>query len=399
MVWSLEMDGGFAVGGDPSRRLTPNFRLREFTRADGTVRVHRELVSAVQILREQFASSITVADTDADGLGATVTGSPRARLMARAQALVDHGLFATAHSHDNGVHLRIPNPEQLPAISLEQALETAFSVTAGFETSGDRFQQVTGNFDGAGLSFGPAQWNFKSETLVDLFRKFEQTDAEALRAAFTDPDDPDNPDDYAEWQQVMTLPVAAQIEWASGISTGGGNHDVVEPWKSYFRAVGRVRAFRAVMVEQALRKYGAKMLREVRYLQSLAPHISIDHLRCMCALYDLVIQQGSLARAKERIEARVAAERPADQFALVAIAVEERGMKANAPWRADCVSRRLGILGGFPYPVDGSQRANINFYKLRDVCIRDAKTLMDSDVSTQLATVSEALASGQSILA
>ena len=62
---------------------------------------------------------------------------------------------------------------QLPPIDLEQALETAFSVTSAFETAGDKFQQVTGNFDGAGLSFGPAQVNFGTGTLVPLFRAFK----------------------------------------------------------------------------------------------------------------------------------------------------------------------------------------------------------------------------------
>jgi ribonucleoside-diphosphate reductase beta chain len=37
-------------------------------------------------------------------------------------------------------------------------------VTAGFETSGDPYLQVPGNFDGAGLSFGPLQANFKTGT-------------------------------------------------------------------------------------------------------------------------------------------------------------------------------------------------------------------------------------------
>ena len=153
------------------------------------------------------------------------------------------------------------------------------------------------------------------------------------------------------------------------------------------------------MVEQALRKYGAKLLDAIRYLQGLAPGIEINHLRCMCSLYDLVIQQGSLGRASTEIERRVAAERPGDQFELVGIAVEERGRKASAAWRSDCVSRRLGILRGVPTTVDGRQRANINFYMLRDVCIQGARELLDSDVSEQLARVSQAIAAGDSTLA
>lgn len=393
MVWAIEMDGELVVGGDPGRRLTPNFRLREFQRKSGGVRVHRELVSVLQILRDRHGRSVEIVDTDPDGLGATIEAAPRDALRRSADTLAGAGLFAAVAQRDDGVHVRVPDPQSLPEIDLEQALETAFSVTAGFETSGDRFQQITGNFDGAGLSFGPAQWNFASGTLVPLFERFAARDEGALQAAFADPDD------YAEWQRVLALPEAQQIAWATGISTGRGNHDVIAPWKGYFQATGRVEAFRAIMVEQALRKYGARMLKEIEYLEGLAPGVRIDHLRCVCALYDLVIQQGSLRRASDEIEARVRAERPNDQFALVHIAVEERGRKANPEWRNDCVSRRLGILDGFPHPVGGRQRANIHFYMLRDVCIRDAAALRRADVSEQLANVSQALASGGSLLA
>ena len=119
----------------------------------------------------------------------------------------------------------------------------------------------------------------------------------------------------------------------------------------------------------------------------------------MCSLYDLVIQQGSLNRARQAIETRVKQENPQDQFQLVGIAVEERGRKANPRWRADCVSRRLGILHGVPETVEGHQRANIYFYMLRDVRIRGAQALMTADVSDQLARVSQAIASGGTLLA
>ncbi len=393
MVWSVEWNKGFIVGGDGNRRLTPNFRLKEFRSRTGKIFVHRELVSALQLLRERFGKSISVRKTDDDGLGAVLAGHSVTELLAAAERVKAHHLFDEVGQQGDEVHVRIPNPKRLPEIELEQALETAFSVTSGFETSGDRFQQVTGNFDGAGISFGPVQWNFKSKTLPPLFGKFKDTDETALRACFTDEID------YEEWLKVLDLPVDQQIDWANNISTGRGGHDVVQPWKGYLQAVGRVEQFRAIMVEQALRKYGRRLLEAVKYLQGLKPGVEIDHLRCLCSLYDLVIQQGSLNRARQAIETRVKQENPQDQFELVGIAVEERGRKANPRWRADCVSRRLGILHGVPETVEGHQRANIYFYMLRDVRIRGAQALMTADVSDQLARVSQAIASGGTLLA
>jgi hypothetical protein len=393
MVWNVTWDKGFIVGGDGNRRLTPNFRLKEFQSESGSVRVHRELVSALQMLRARFGRSISVSKTDDDGLGAKLAGHSVTELLAAADRVMAHHLFDHVVQQGDEVHVRIPNPDRLPEIELEQALETAFSVTSGFETSGDRFQQVTGNFDGAGISFGPVQWNFKSKTLAPLFRKFEETDESALRACFTDEID------YEDWLKVLNLPVDQQIEWANNISTGRGGHDVVQPWKGYLQAVGRVEKFRTIMVEQALRKYGARLLEAVKYLQGLKPGIEIDHLRCLCSLYDLVIQQGSLNKARQAIETRVKQENPQDQFQLVGIAVEERGRKANRRWQADCVSRRLGILHGVPETVEDHQRANLYFYLLRDVRIRGAQELMTADVSDQLVRVSEALASQDTLLA
>jgi len=392
-MWSVDWDGGFVVGGDGNRRLTPSFRLKEFRKPDGTVRVHRELVSALQLLRDRFGRSIAVRRTEPDGLGAVVSGEPIALLRDTANRFNAQGLFASVGPHSDGVAVRIPPIEQLSSIDLDQALETAFSVTSAFETAGDKFQQVTGNFDGAGMSFGPAQVNFGTGTLVPLFRKFQSADEAALRNCFSDDDD------YDDWLRVMALPAASQVAWANSVTTGRGGHDVVEPWKGYFQAVGRVGRFREIMVETILHDYGARTARAINALQRLRPEIRIDHLRCICSLYDLVVQQGSLDKAWSTIEARVTRENPQNQFELTHIAVEERGRRAAQQWQADAISRRLGILKGVPETVDDRQRANINFYMLRDVHVRSTADLLSGDVAVQLARVSQAVAAGSSLLA
>jgi hypothetical protein len=112
-----------------------------------------------------------------------------------------------------------------------------------------------------------------------------------------------------------------------------------------------------------------------------------------------VVQQGSLDKAWASIAERVGRENPQDQFALIGIAVEERGRKASPEWRDDACSRRLGILKGVPETVGERQRANINFYMLRDVRIRNASELTRGDVSDEFARVSQALGTGKTLLA
>jgi hypothetical protein len=392
MFWLVNWDGGFVVGGEGNQRLTPSFRLKEFQRAGGAVRVHREVVSALQIVRDRLGKSVSIAGVDDDGLGATVSGQPVPDLVKAARAARSGKLFESIEEKDGKVHVRIPDPSVVPEIDLAQALETAFLVTSAFETAGDKFQQITGNFDGAGLSFGPAQMNFKSGTLQSLFAQFQQADEAALRGCFTDPDD------YAEWLTVLHLPTAAkQISWSDTISTGRRNSEVNDPWKGYFQAVGRVEKFRIIMVESTMREYGAKLLNAVGYLQSLRPHVPIDHLRCVCSLWDLVIQQGSLDKAKTAIEARVHREQPTDQFHLVRIGVEERGKTASAEFQNDCVSRRVGVLNGVPETVGDRQRANIQFYLLRDARVRGAADVAKLDVASELARASAAVATGNEV--
>ena len=90
MVWNVTWDKGFIVGGDGNRRLTPNFRLKEFQSESGSVRVHRELVSALQMLRERFGKSISVSKTDDDGLGVKLAGHSVTELLAAADRVKAH---------------------------------------------------------------------------------------------------------------------------------------------------------------------------------------------------------------------------------------------------------------------------------------------------------------------
>ena len=403
MAWTADWDGDFLVGGDKGLRLTPNFKLREFKDEQGKVRAHRELVATLQLLRDRFKQSISVRGTDEDGLGATVSSTSNTQLFEAALAIKRLNFLETVEESPGGVRVRIADPGTTVEVDLEQALMTAFSVTAAFETVGNPFKQITGNFDGAGLSFGPSQWNFKSGTLVPLFKRFMEEDFELLKSCFVREGDED---DFEELMDVFdNRPRAEQIDWGNSISATDSLAHVIEPWKGYFRSVGDHELFRSIMVEESLRKYGALTLKEIKYLQSLAPEVQIDHLRAFCALYDLVIQQGGLDRGstKSNIEKRVREEQPKDQLELVRIAVEERGRSANSEWRADAVSRRKGVLAGVPFTATETgktrQRANMNFYMLRNVHIRDAKALMNSDVTEQLREVSRAIAQGKSLTA
>lgn len=366
----IKYENDYIVGGPASTWVTPNFQLSEYFDAQGKIRVHRELVAAVQVLRSALGRGVDITSVaPAQGLGDGLAGrfvwvksGSAAELAAAATRLIKDGWFARIEVRGDEVYLEMPDPDHLPPVVAESALGLAITVTAKFETSGDPYQQVTGNFDGAGLSFGPLQVNFKTGTLQELFKRFRARDEGALQKCFGPL--------WPEWQRVLALPSRAkQVAWADGLSRGPRKADFDPAWTTALQAVGRTAAFRDEMLRYAYDTYGRKLIVALAWLKGVRP-IQISNLRCLAALYDLCVQQGSLDKAHDAIRGRIAREDPRTEFDLVRIAVEERGRTAASAWRADCISRRLCILMREPVQVTEAgktaERSNPSLYLLRN---------------------------------
>lgn len=370
MAKGLKYENDTLIGGPARVWVTPNFMLSEYAGADGRVRIHRELVASVQVLRNALGAALGIAGVaPAGGLGRGLEGrfvwlkaDDMARLESAARQLMKDGHFIRVEPRGQQLYVEMPDPAKLPAMAPEKALDWAIAVTAGFETSGDPYLQVTGNFDGAGLSFGPLQVNFKTGTLQELFRRFQARDELRLRACFGPL--------WPEWQRVLRLPSRAQqVAWADALSRGPRKADFEPRWKAVLQAVGAEPAFRAEMLRYAYDTYGRKLIVALAWLRGLTP-LRIGNFRCLAALYDLCVQQGSLDKAHDAIRRRVLREQPRDEFHLTRIAVEERGRTASPQWRADCISRRLCILEREPIKVleagQAAERDNPNLYLLRN---------------------------------
>ncbi|MEW8507738.1 MAG: hypothetical protein AB2598_13635 [Candidatus Thiodiazotropha sp.] len=374
MVGSLQLENDFIIGGRPNTRLTPNFLLKEFTRANGRVYVHRELVAGLQILRDNLSTAVDVDprrprldNPDNEGLSLMISAADLTKLESESSKLMRQGYFSRCEPVDNQLYVAMHDPARLPLLSPEIAFDCGVKVTAAFETSGDPYQQVTGNFDKAGLSFGPIQCNLKTGTLQELFHYFRGEDESRLRRCFADAHD------YATFFKLIDGSRKRAVDWADGLSLGADKHGFAQPWKGYLQAVGREPVFRRVMLRYAYDRYGKLLMAALAFLHGVSP-VKIRNLRCLAALYDMGVQQESLQKAHAAIKRRVAEERPEDEFALTRIAVEERARKASPRWRADCLSRRLCILDRNPVSVslDGqrARRSNRSSYLLRDSGVR-----------------------------
>ena len=381
MANSIDIENDFIVGGTPDAQLTPNFRLKEFLQPNGKIFVHRELIAGLQLLRESLDASISIAKAKppssfnpaADGRAILVSAKDPKALLQKAIQLEKSGYFQRVEESGDQLYLEIPDPDNLPSISPQLAFDCGVRVTAAFETSGDPFQQVTGNFDEAGLSFGPIQCNLKSGTLQELFRRMRGEDAPRLRRCF------ENEADYLTFWRILDGSRSAAVQWADQLSTGRYKHSFSQPWTGYLQAVGRDTLFRKVMLRYAYDKYGKLLMSALAFARGISP-IRIDNLRCLAALYDMGVQQGSLHKAHSQIIRRVQTEKPQDQFALTRILVEERAKKASPRWRADCLSRRLSILERQPVSVtmngQQSRRSNPCSYLLRNCPVRSLENYL-----------------------
>jgi hypothetical protein len=375
-------DNDFIVDGSAKSRLTPNFKVKEFFDREGKIHIHRELVAALQILRDRMGTAVTIqqlepaASLNPGAKGrCIVVGSTDAEKLAKAGRKLNRDKYVSRVAAANGdLYLEIPDSAAMPPIKPETAFDLGMQVTAAYETSGDPYQQVTGNFDGAGLSFGPIQCNLGTGTLQELFRRFRGENEPLLRICFKDDDL-----DYRAFWKVLDGSRAKAVRWADGLSTGSSKHGLSQPWRGYLQAVGREEVFRGVMLRYAYDKYGKVLLSTISFMKGISP-VAVKNLRCLAALYDMGVQQGGFEKARSEIITRVFNEQPTDEFALTRIVLEERAKKANKRWRADCLSRRLGILDREPVRVSlnghVSRRTNRRIYLLRNSPVGDVDAFL-----------------------
>lgn len=347
----FRFEGRCLAGENPKElnpKVTPDFFLREFIRRDKTFFIHPSLILTLQSIRYLVGQEVKVAHVDEGkqgtrGFCASVRCGNLSELKRVCSMLLNQGALSKLTPGKDSIFLEA-RPSPTETISLEEALDVAFHVNSGYETSGDPFQQVTGNFNGAGLSFGPSQVNFKTGTLVQLFRRLEKVSRDILVGCFS------ARAHWDEWRGLWDKPVEEQILWGDQHSAGRGKREVKDPWRGYLKRVGQVVEFRQEMVAFSKETYGSQLREALKWLRTVGPH-PITDLRCFCALFDLCTQQESLDKAQAQIKARIEKEKPKNQREVVQIACEERARTADAPWQAACLSRCLGILYGAPVPA------------------------------------------------
>ncbi|KLJ01983.1 hypothetical protein WQ56_03805 [Luteimonas sp. FCS-9] len=247
---------------------------------------------------------------------------------------------------------------------LKAAQEIALRVSGGYEGRANLdYHALADDFDGQGTSFGLIQWNFGQNTLGPLLLQMYNRDPGAFAGAF-----PAAADYRPLETAIRNQSQQAQLDWARSVLRTNR-----AAWSQAFHNIGDVPAFQEIQLNAVL-DYHENVVTAIGMMRGIAPDLMQEiHVGTYAALYDLCVQQGTIDKGGSlaSIRQRYATERPATQTDFLKIVVQERARTANSRWRADAMSRRMGIIQRSAYAASESghsaNRSNVNFQLLEGI--------------------------------
>ena len=256
-------------------------------------------------------------------------------------------------------------PGAQDCIPFKLAREIALQVSGGGEGKTPRYDTLADNFDGAGMSWGIIQFNFGQDTLGPLLRKMRAKNLTLFNSAFS------NPKDLESLNAALDSSKSNQINWAKNMQSPANR----SRWREIFNNLAKIDEFNDIQLE-AVKPYDDEAVRIIKWMRGLYPDLMKQvELKTFIALHDLAIQQGSIDKARSNILAKCNNAPPKTQDEFIRIIVTERGATAAIQWRADSISRRLGILNKSVTTISHSgktsSRGNINFKLIEDKYICD----------------------------
>jgi hypothetical protein len=110
----------------------------------------------------------------------------------------------------------------------------------------DSYGVASGDFDGAGGSFGIIQYNWKSGTCQGMFKDMFNLYPDDIAASIT------NTADYNTFYDVVfNRTTAEQMSWGSSITDQTNKHKLIEPWNTYFITMGTKESYQNLQIEYA----------------------------------------------------------------------------------------------------------------------------------------------------
>ncbi len=260
----------------------------------------------------------------------------------------------------------------------------ALNITGSFE-GGQGFQNLTGNFDGQGISMGLLQWNLGQGSLQPIWNSMlsryssqfagELTSSQlssiqgmlkkwnsyasssALRIEDYGYNELDDPEKIAEALAVsledillvtsaLTTRNQESVDWAKANVLSGTN--IKTDWSNRLKKIAISQGYRSLQVEKA-ESLHVKAI-------NLFETYKMTQLRSYLVFFDIVVQNGSIpAKVYNSYQSWLASNKNATEYTKMKKLIDLRVAEANPKWQADVRARKMTILDGVG-TVHGSKR-------------------------------------------
>ncbi|OCL85331.1 hypothetical protein AAX26_02040 [Aliarcobacter thereius] len=244
-------------------------------------------------------------------------------------------------------------------IPLKEAKEISLKVSGAYEGENPSYSTLTGNFDKMGMSWGLIQWNFGQGTLAPLLKTMQQANLYEFNNCFS------NKEDLDSLNKALNGSIDEQKKWAINMQQNYNTR-----WKSIFNNLANVKKFQEIQLE-AIEEYDNYAINIIKWMRKQKPKLMKKiELVTFVALHDLAVQQQTINKAIPQITNQLRYKNPTSQKEFLKIVVYERGATANEIWRADAISRRMGIINKKEITITHSgkttTRTNINFNLIKE---------------------------------
>lgn len=170
------------------------------------------------------------------------------------------------------------------AYTRSQALDFT---TYYYETSQHKplaYGVMSGNFDGAGGSYGTCQFNWKTGDLQPIFKDLINNHVADVQAAFT------QTADYNTFVDVvLNRTTADQIAWGDSITNQSNKNTVIEPWNTYFKNLGAMASCQAAQENATVHYYNLA--------EQWASDFGLWSRRGYSLCFDMAVQAGGMTTA------------------------------------------------------------------------------------------------------
>lgn len=205
--------------------------------------------------------------------------------------------------------------------------EKCYAITGAFEGSGG-FSNMTGSFDGMGISLGILQWNFGQGTLQPLLRAFYANGPQTFVKCCTV-----NGVDYSPVLLAASkMDTAKAVGWAKTIQ----HNNVINPiWRMIFKSLGDNEVFQHVQMQFGEKGPMAIAKRDME-------KFGVKTERALALFFDIAVQNGGV-----RLKHELLVDKTKTGNELLESIARAVAACAREEYSSDVLSRKMCIVKGF----------------------------------------------------